>query len=1125
MLRRISILNGVVSVLALSFVASAADVFVSPAGDDGHLGTLARPFRTIQRGVSSLQPGDTCFVRGGRYREPVILDRSGLPGKPLRISAYPGETVVLDGTVPVTGTLHRGEGGVLTTTTDLSFEQLFTGETMLMEARWPNCAMDQIFTRDGWATAGPKSEYKLLRDPELAETGIDWNGATAILNVAHQFWSWSRTVGGYTPGSDTLPYHITMNEYHTKGRNWWHDDFYYLMGKRDALDAPGEWHLASDGTLSVIAPAGMASDGLNLRAKQRDYGLQGSGLKHVQISGFRFFGCSFRLLDCEDCVVEYCNLLYPSYARGVPNAEEKGKRKPCPGTTVRGKRNTVRSCSFEYCPNFGVILQGEKNVIENCLVRDVNWAGTLHYTAVALRGIKGVEQPANVARHNTLYNVGNTILGCSGPFSVVEYNHVHHGGLISADVSLIYTSMPSANGIEFRYNWVHDSLSPNHSLGIRGDDKTRGMRVHHNVIWNVAKNGIVAKGGKNRVYNNTGFANGASDIYFNSGPERDKWWQQHVKAYENQNEDSLLINNCAPAIVSTGRPSQPPLPGDNSNNFSKGGPKLVDPAGFDFRPRGDSPLVDAGRAVEGITAPFEGKAPDIGAYEHGGDHWLPGHRNGVCLSRSDVGLQIRLLLPVLEEIKVRAEAVGTKPTALSFTPGNWHVPRALSRAISAGTTATFTTAEWGAASVSDLTAVSGAAASRALFARPDLASARHADSRPKFDYEHSYTADPAALPSFRAYYTSTAPTIDGDIAEGEWPGWEATRSVPMAPLTKIEEGLPLGGEGLILFDGAHLLFGVRVSAGGDAPRAEGGLWGPQGTGGVEFDFAPFSRRRVGKAFVLHGYPSGKLESVTDGGVDAVSAGRFSKAADYAAQIHDDGSWTCELRIPVDAFGVDVSDIKHLRFNLGLRKNGAPNGPWFAAVRTGGTNYDLDGGAALHFAKSVPMASPNLLTGGDFEAEDSTPWRMSTNAREPVPEGTFQRVQQGRRGDWCMQIQADDAETMKKRVFKWTHPIADVVQAPGKYALSYEVRVVGKKLSAKDTMGSFNSYVHVQRNGKSGGNVGQRPSMITSSGDRWLRREFVIDIPPGGSPTMVSLQHHRATGTVLIDNVCLVRCKE
>jgi len=1101
----------------LPFALSAATVFISPSGDDANPGTLAQPFRTIQHGVNLLQPGDTCFVRSGTYREAVTIAKKGTAAKPIRVRAYPGERVLLDGTEPITGWQPAGKG-LYTTKTPLTFEQLFAGEQMLTEARWPNCAPDRILTRDGWATVGPKSEYKAIRDPELAATGIDWNGATAILNVAHQFWSWSRTVEGYEKGSDLLPYMITMNEFHTKNRNWWHDDFYYLMGKREALDVDGEWHLAADGTLTIMSSKGAPAD---IRAKQRDYAFKGTDSAFVELSGFHFFGCTFRFDNSSNCLVEYCNLLYPSYARGVPNAEEKGRKKPCPGTMMVGKENTIRSCSFAHCPNYGVVLQGEKNVIENCIVHDVNWTGTLHYTAVRLGSKKGVEEPRNVARNNTLYNVGNTILSCSGPFSVVEYNHVHHGGLISADVSLIYTSMPSANGMEFRYNWVHDSLSPNHSLGIRGDDKTRGMRVHHNVLWNVGADGIVAKGGMNRVYNNTGLANGGSDIMFCSGPERDKWWQEHVKAYQEQNRDSLLVNNCAPAIVSSRRPIQPPLPGDSTHNFTKGDPKLVDPDHFDFRPRADSPLVDAGRAVEDVTAGFVGKSPDIGAYEFGGEHWLPGHRNGIWATRGENGYQFCLNLPILEPVEVRMQG-DTK--GFVFTPENWRKPQPLPVGARSGAVV-FETKEWGPTPPVDLAAVKGLADARAQFARPDLASARTVDSSPKFDYEHAYTRDPVAFPLFRAYATKQAPAIDGEVGDAEWPGWSPERALPLVSLAKLSAELPPAAEGYVLFDKEYLYVAAKITAKGDKLLRRGGTWGPNGTGGFELAVATDVRRRLGPAFVLHAYPSGKLESMTDGGAKPAAAQAFAKAVTYAARILDDQTWTCELRIPFKILGVDRSDMRHLRFNLGLRRNGAAGGPWFAAVKTGGTNYDLAGGGVLQLDPRVAAGAPNLLTNGRFEDEDPAPWHLTTNGKEPTPENTAQRVQLGRRGDWCVQLQADDKEAMKKRVFKWISPMPEGVVAPGTYCLSYEVRVVGRRLVPGDKSGSFNSYLHMNRNGKSGGNLGQRKAMLVTTGERWLRRDFVIDVPEHVTPSMISLQLHRATGTVLLDNVSLIRCQE
>ncbi len=47
-------------------------------------------------------------------------------------------------------------------------------------------------------------------------------------------------------------------------------------------------------------------------------------------------------------------------------------------------------------------------------------------------------------------------------------------------------------------------------------------------------------------------------------------------------------------------------------------PQLVDPAGGDFTPRDDSPLVDAALAIPGINDDFLGTAPDVGAVEASG---------------------------------------------------------------------------------------------------------------------------------------------------------------------------------------------------------------------------------------------------------------------------------------------------------------------------------------------------------------------------------------------------------------------------------------------------------------------------------------------------------------------------
>jgi len=75
-------------------LASAAFYYVdagNPDARDTNPGTEARPWKTIGKATSLLQPGDTLLIKAGIYREAVILRRSGTEAKPIRIWAYPGD--------------------------------------------------------------------------------------------------------------------------------------------------------------------------------------------------------------------------------------------------------------------------------------------------------------------------------------------------------------------------------------------------------------------------------------------------------------------------------------------------------------------------------------------------------------------------------------------------------------------------------------------------------------------------------------------------------------------------------------------------------------------------------------------------------------------------------------------------------------------------------------------------------------------------------------------------------------------------------------------------------------------------------------------------------------------------
>ncbi len=71
--------------------------YVSVKGDDNNPGSELQPFRTINRGVRVLQPGDTLLVKAGTYKE--ALNNSIPSGvsweRPVTLQAFPGDKVTI----------------------------------------------------------------------------------------------------------------------------------------------------------------------------------------------------------------------------------------------------------------------------------------------------------------------------------------------------------------------------------------------------------------------------------------------------------------------------------------------------------------------------------------------------------------------------------------------------------------------------------------------------------------------------------------------------------------------------------------------------------------------------------------------------------------------------------------------------------------------------------------------------------------------------------------------------------------------------------------------------------------------------------------------------------------------
>jgi len=105
---------------------SQSHIYVATNGSDANPGTLGEPFATIQHAVSVMTPGNTCYIRGGTYREEVDLSGvAGESGAPITLTPYQDEEVILSGTLPITSNWTHHSGNIYKTTLNEDIWQLF----------------------------------------------------------------------------------------------------------------------------------------------------------------------------------------------------------------------------------------------------------------------------------------------------------------------------------------------------------------------------------------------------------------------------------------------------------------------------------------------------------------------------------------------------------------------------------------------------------------------------------------------------------------------------------------------------------------------------------------------------------------------------------------------------------------------------------------------------------------------------------------------------------------------------------------------------------------------------------------------------------------------------------------
>lgn len=714
----------------------SANYFVAPGGSDTAAGSVDQPFATISRAYEAASAGQTICLRGGTYREGVELkSKSGTEGAPITLRAYPGEKPVISGldlldlkwNATATPGLYEADFQIA------PFAQLFYDGKPLLEARWPHCPRDtngdwNFFSPDAWSTVDPEGNGDgTIKDKHLAESGLDMTGAGAVLNVAHQYYSWSRTVQNHAKGKDTFNYPQDLGVKKTADEGGVNSQYnrnrYYLFGLREFLGAPGEWFLdQANHKLLLMTPDGKAPVAGKLEVKRRDWGfIADQNSSYLTLDGVTFFGTAFRFGKDYNSrsigiVINDCSILYSSWSTWVrvpKGAPHSGEDRIYP--TINADKSRVTDNLFAYGALSALYIMGWQNLIENNVFHDFDYDSSLDYPPLQVNKPWPVLEDKggyDIVRGNSIYRSGGILVQVALHGNEVCYNDLHdtflscYGG--NKDVSALYTQAPLCSGTRFHHNWVHDGYAgtPPHpwggGMGIRGDDKTCGLTIDHNVVWNLGSAGVELKNVDQPTPEQANvFAN---NTVFNHSKYNEK---KNAVVFETEhgaeNSLSTAVNNLTDGIY--GHWFNKPLGTIKlfTNNTTSFDPstQLRNAAWYDFRPSASATnLLHGGIEVPGISTNGPSGAPGIGAYDATEEgYWIPGHRapEASCLIPPDrvqgapantdlIWLAGRGAASGDVYLGTSADAVGAATKTSPEFKGN-HVPNLLAPgALAAGTT-------------------------------------------------------------------------------------------------------------------------------------------------------------------------------------------------------------------------------------------------------------------------------------------------------------------------------------------------------------------------------------------------------------------------------------------------------
>lgn len=603
-------------VMMFSFVpvvvqADSNEIYVSiENGDDRGLGTKDDPYKTIDRAKQVYSIGDTIILQSGIYHQTLgFVNADYTADTRYVIKGEEGSNVIISSYDPITSSWEKYSGNIFRTNigikTDVAHALWFDNgqHKNLVEARWPNAPADDVLAMErGIMDAG--SDHYGICDDALPQG--DWNGATVYLwtgKVYEQYLSYAREVTDYKAG-ESLKFSSYVGE-ESDTYTPQKDDWYYLTNSLAGLDTPREYFYdKTTGYFYVMMPDSQAPESGEIQIKTRNAAIELWDCSYMTFENLNLLGGAI-VHDSENNIFDNVNVYYSDFFR--TNDGYNTHVNAYNTTRFYGDNNTWKNSEIAYTMSSGILINGDGNTVINCDIHDVNIGGGYN----ACISIEGNTNNTTIS-HNNLYKSGRFLVyfintGVSGEGyenTVIEYNDCYGAMYLTRDGGAIYGYNRNGKGVTIRNNWVHDCMKP--SCGIYLDNNCTNFVVRNNVVWNIAKTGIVINTNSidNKIYRNTVF-----DCYegIQGWPKTDGYSQKGM----------VIANN---AIT----PTADFITGANAPTLITNIFRTDFEIDENFLPTDSSVLIDAGTSLDYLEDDYVGIAPDIGAYELGGDYFIPG---------------------------------------------------------------------------------------------------------------------------------------------------------------------------------------------------------------------------------------------------------------------------------------------------------------------------------------------------------------------------------------------------------------------------------------------------------------------------------------------------------------------